>query len=209
MTDQLHELTGRPGLPPALRRMVLAGAAVWRADWQTLRAVAADAHTSGQGREDLEETLLQAILFCGFPRVVTAFGELNEAWPTATAPRGGELPRDAALRAGDELFSAIYGKNDRAVRELLRAGHGELHDFVFEAAYGRILCRPHLPPRTRELLAVGLLAAQDQLRQFVAHGRGARHFGASDAELREVLVTVFGDDEGGAERTAAWLARLR
>ncbi|MCB9877553.1 MAG: carboxymuconolactone decarboxylase family protein [Planctomycetes bacterium] len=208
MSDVLQILT-RPHLAPALRRMILIGAAVWRADWATLRVVAADAHASSQSRADLEEVLLQAILFCGFPRVVTAFGELNEAWPTDDAPRGGALPRDDALRAGDALFTAIYGKNDAAVRALLRSGHGELHDFVFEAAYGRILCRPHLPPRTRELLAVGLLAAQDQVRQFVAHARGARHFGASDAELREVLVTVFGEHPAGGDRADAWSARLR
>jgi alkylhydroperoxidase/carboxymuconolactone decarboxylase family protein YurZ len=92
------------------------------------------------------------------------------------------------------------------VRGLLASFHGEFHDFVLEAAYGRILARPGLSPLRRELLAVGLLAAQDQQRQFLAHARGALAFGAQRTQLREVLATVFGAD---APAVDDWLARVR
>lgn len=201
---QLDELLLREGLAAPLRLMVLAIAAVWRADWDTLQACARAAAARSLPRQDLEETLLQSVLFCGFPRAVTAFEQLGEAWPTATAPAGGGLPPSQQVPAGKALFSRIYGPNEASVRAMLKTFHGEFHDFVLEAAYGRILTRPHLEPRVREVLAVAVLAAQDQVRQFVAHARGALHFGSNLAELRETLVSVF----GATARVETWLARL-
>jgi len=196
---------GSPELPERMRWLVQIGVSIWRADWPQLEHTASTAKATGMPRADCEEVLLQAVLFCGFPRVVTAFEALGAAWPVGNAPRGGALPREEQATAGRELFAAIYGRNDQAVRGMLAGYHQEFHDFVLEAAYGRILARPGLPPRERELIAVGLLAAMDQLRQFVAHARGALHFGSSIAELREVLALVLGE----SPQVDAWLHRVR
>lgn len=201
----LDALLARPGLAPRERLLVYLAVAVWRAEWPAVGAVAAAADAHGVPRADLEETLLQTVLFCGFPRVVTAFEHLAAAWPAAAPPRGGALPIADQRAAGRALFAAIYGRNDAAVRAMLASFHQEFHDFVLEAAYGRVLSRPGLTPHVRELLAVGLLAAMDQQRQFVAHARGALQFGSSRAELREVLVTAF----GGESAVEPWLARIR
>jgi len=205
----LADLLLRPGLDANLRLLVAAAAAIWRADWPTLQLAARLGRERGQPRQDFEETLLQAVLFYGFPRVITAFEQLAEAWPSERPPTGGALPEGERERAGRELFAAIYGKNDEAVRELLRGYHQELHDFVLSAAYGRILTRPHLSGRDREVVAVAVLATQGQVRQFAGHARGARHLGATDEQLREALVTVFGDGEAHARELDGWLGRLR
>jgi 4-carboxymuconolactone decarboxylase len=202
---QIDELLAREGLPPPLRLMVLAIVAVWRADPDALQACAHAAAARALPRQDLEETLLQAVLFCGFPRVVTAFEQLNEAWPASTPPAGGGLPPAEQGPAGEALFARIYGRNTAAVHAMLKGCHRDFHDFVLEAAYGRVLTRPHLGPRVREVLAVAALAAQGQVRQFVAHARGALHFGSNKGELRETLVTVFGE----SAQVGHWLARLR
>lgn len=215
----LDELLARPGLPPALRLLVLALTATWRGDWSTLAACARKARDAGRPRQDFEETLLQAVLFAGFPRVVTAFETLNEVWPTTSPPTGGALPVAEQAAAGNALFAAIYGRNEAAVHAMLRSCHADFHDFVLEAAYGRVLSRPWLSPRDRELLACGVLAAQDQLRQFAGHARGAVQLGSSRDELREVLATVFAPltigKVGATERTgvgvaadAPWEARI-
>lgn len=188
---------------PELARLITA---VWRGDWATFARAAAAARAAGAPRSDLEETVLQAVLFCGIPRVVTAFEKLGEAWPVAAAPTGGGLPRDEQAAAGNALFTAIYGRNDASVRRMLRSGHGEFHDFVLEAAYGRILARPGLTPHDREVLACAALAAQGQKRQFVAHARGAGHFGADKETLTRALEAAFEDT---AERVDPWVALLR
>lgn len=199
------ELLARPDLDRSTRLLAMALVAIWRGDWPALERTAATGREDGMPRAQFEETLLQAVLFCGFPRVVTAFETLAAAWPAAAAPGGGALPRDQQEAAGRALFAAIYGRNDATVRAMLQGCHQEFHDFVLEAAYGRILCRPGMSPQLRELLAVAVLAAMGQLRQFVAHARGALHFGASRAQLREVLVTALGDELAADD----WLVRVR
>ena len=203
---QIERQLAREGLAPQTRVLVGMAAAVWRADWPTLTAWSESARDRGHPRDGLEETLLMCVLFCGFPRVITAWEHFAAAWPVDVPPSGGALPQDQQLQAGGELFASIYGKNDEAVRAMLRGYHQELHDFVLESAYGRILARPGLPGVTRELVAVGVLAAQGQKRQFAGHARGAQHLGATREQLREVLATAFDGDE---DRIGEWFGRVR
>ena len=49
------------------------------------------------------------------------------------------------------------------------------------------------------LLAVGALALMDQRPQLIAHARGAMHFGATQADLEEVLFTVTLDEDHARE----------
>jgi alkylhydroperoxidase/carboxymuconolactone decarboxylase family protein YurZ len=111
-----------------------------------------------------------------------------EALASAPAPGGGGLPAERQAAAGRELFAAIYGKNDAPVRALLRSFHSEFHDFVLEAAYGRVLTRPGLAAKERELLAAAALAAMAQTPQLVAHARGALRFGATEDEVRGAIA---------------------
>jgi 4-carboxymuconolactone decarboxylase len=189
----LSPLLARPGLDRGTRLLVLSQVAIGPADWALFDAVLAAARHERLARGDFEEALLQATLFFGFPRLVSAFERLHAAWPADAPPAGGEVPADRRAAEGRALFAAIYGRNDAAVRTHLRALHAEFHDFVLEAAYGRILARPGLPPRTRELLAVGALAALRQVPQLVAHARGALGFGAARGEVRESIVCALGD----------------
>jgi alkylhydroperoxidase/carboxymuconolactone decarboxylase family protein YurZ len=77
---------------------------------------------------------------------------------------------------------------------MLRSFHGEFHDFVLSAAYGRILTRPGLTGRQRELLATGALQTLQQVPQLVAHARGALTLGATETEVREALYTADPDE---------------
>jgi alkylhydroperoxidase/carboxymuconolactone decarboxylase family protein YurZ len=193
-TSDLSPLLARPGLDRGTRLLVLSQVAIGPADWALFDAVLAAARRERLARGDFEEALLQATLFFGFPRLVSAFERLAAAWPAdAPTTAGGEVPTERRAAAGRALFAAIYGRNDATVRAHLRALHAEFHDFVLEAAYGRILARPGLPPRTRELLAVGALAALRQVPQLVAHARGALGFGAARDEVRESIVCALGD----------------
>lgn len=176
-------------LPPDERALAVAKAAIAPADWERFAEAAVGAKERHAPRAAWEEMLLQAVLFYGFPRVVTAFGQLADAWPAPQPPAGdGALPRDEQPAAGHALFDAIYAANADGVHAMLRGYHPEFHDFVLESAYGRILARPGLPARLRELLAVTALGALGQRPQLIAHGRGALHFGASVDEVEECLV---------------------
>ncbi len=193
MSD-LAALFARPGLAAEVRANVLLQAAVVRGDWPRATAAVVLARAHGCRRELLAEGLLQGILFYGFPRSISAFEILDREWPAAAIEAGRTRTPPEELAAGRALFAAVYGRNTDAVEAMLAGFHGELRDFVLEVAYGRILSRPSLPAVTREVIAVGVLAALDQTPQMVGHGRGALRMGATREQLREALLTALGDD---------------
>jgi 4-carboxymuconolactone decarboxylase len=56
-----------------------------------------------------------------------------------------------------------------------------------DTGYGRVLARPGLSTRARELITVAALAAMARERQLVSHLLGASRVGASRAELRRAI----------------------
>lgn len=180
-------------LERSTRLLVLTQVAIWPADWPQFDAILRRAQIEGVARATIDEVLLQAVLFFGFPRLVSAFERLQAVWPQQHNSTSPAVPTEQRSEAGRSLFAAIYGKNDVTVRSLLASFHQEFHDFVLEAAYGRILARKGLDARTRELIAVGALAVLRQLPQLVAHGRGAITFGASSDAVREAIHCAIDD----------------
>lgn len=190
----LDRLLERPGMQAEARLLVAAQGAVWPGDQELFAECVAAGRELGMRRQAFEETLLQAVLFCGFPRVINASRVLHEDWPPAAPPAGGGLPIEQQRAAGEALFASIYGDNSETVKGMLLSYHRELHDFVLDTAYGRILTRPGLEPSVRELMAVGVLALTGQIPQMVAHGRGARNWGATAEELHETVYTTTRSD---------------
>jgi 4-carboxymuconolactone decarboxylase len=207
--SELESLLNRPGLAPELRVLVDVSVRTWRADWQGLARTFEAAQDRGVSRMTIEETLLQCVLFCGFPRAIAAFGALDEHWPSPSRVDDAAVPLAERASAGLRLFDGVYGENAGAVRAMLHDYHPELHDFVLEEAYGRILSRSTLSARTRELIAVGALAAMDQLPQLVAHARGALAFGAEPLEVREALWTALAESRTVDEHMRRITARTR
>lgn len=108
---------------------------------------------------------------------------------TAESPPLVEPPRSrsADRSRGEALFRAIYGNSSDAVLLALDAVAADYSTWVLEDAYGRVLARPGIAARQRELLAVAALAALDCPAQLKSHLRGALRLGASRAAVAHVL----------------------
>lgn len=147
---------------------------------------------SGPLDRGLREAVFMVHLFAGMPRQVEAYEVLDRAGGL------GPLEPDEATGEGDQvergraLFGLIYGQNQAAVEARLHGFHPDFGRFILGHAYGRVLARPGLTPRQRELLAVGALAALGQERQLASHARGAVHAGASKDEVEAALAEVEG-----------------
>lgn len=199
----IQDLLGRPHLEDELRLLVLTSVSACRGAFDTLAEALTTARGLGMRRAAFEETLLQSVLFCGFPRCVTAFEALRDRWPGSPSA-GGAVPAEHWRAEGQRFFDVVYAHRSAEVGAMLRGLSPSFHDFVLESAYGRVLARPGLDPRTRELIAVGALAALEQIPQLIAHGRGALRCGATGDEVDEALFTAVGEH---AQR-GAWLARI-
>jgi 4-carboxymuconolactone decarboxylase len=147
---------------------------------------------AGEDRVAVEEVLLQSYLFLGFPAALNGMSLWRKVLPAAAVPppvagrRGDEL---LSWRArGEEVCSQVYaGQYDR-LRAHVSALHPELEAWMLEEGYGKVLGRPGLGLRVRELCVVALLAGLDAVPQLFAHLRGALNVGASEADVAETLA---------------------
>jgi 4-carboxymuconolactone decarboxylase len=131
------------------------------------------------------EAILQTHLFAGYPRTINALGVVRAAG--VVAGQEGEEDPSIWLRLGEQSCRTIYGNAYEALRRRVASLHGDLDRWMVEIGYGRILSRPGLTLRQRELCALAVLAGQDVVPQLKSHILGAIHAGASQAECRAVL----------------------
>jgi 4-carboxymuconolactone decarboxylase len=63
-----------------------------------------------------------------------------------------------------------------------------LQEFVTTACWNDIWTRPGLDRRTRSLLNLGMLTAQNRMHEFAVHVRGAVRNGCTITEIQEVIL---------------------
>ena len=166
-------------------------------DGDAAKAAVDSCRIAGCTRLALEETLLQAVLFFGFPRVVVAFGVLEDAWPPSDEElhaRPVPIPADEHGGRGRRLFGDVYGDKADRVLGKLHGFHPEFAAFVVESAYGRILARPGLETVERELLACAALTLLRQPEQLLSHVLGAVRCGAAPEDVLQIIAAAGGDE---------------
>ena len=160
-------------------------------------------------RTAVEEVILQSHLFVGFPDALNALGAWREV-SGVPAPAG--LEEDAATweARGEAVCETVYGANYRRLRENVRALHPDFEGWMVAGGYGRVIGRPGLELRTRELCIAALLAVWNVPRQLHSHLRGALNAGASVNEVDEAVdVACAFVDGGAAARVRALWAEIR
>lgn len=174
------------------------------------------------GRREVEEALLQAHLFVGFPVVLAALEAWRERVPLPPASSAGAGPphggtgrgrggRGAWRERGERLCREVYGSAYEKLRRNVMRLHPDLDRWMVEDGYGKVLGRPGLDLRTRELCIVAQLAVGAALPQLHSHLRGALRSGASADQVAGALEAGLRHSESGrraAEARACW-ARVR
>lgn len=142
---------------------------------------------------EIEETILQAYLFLGYPAALNTFA----LWRDLTA---GDVERDAGEGPlptpddpsgwevrGEAVCRVVYGGQYERLRANVRRLHPDMEHWMVVEGYGKVLGRPGLELKVRELCIVVILAVQGAPRQLYSHLRGALHAGARDEEIEGAL----------------------
>jgi len=156
----------------------------------------------------VDEAILQAYLFVGFPAVLGVLGrwrELSPASPavTETEPATLEVYRER----GEALCRTIYGDAYDSLRANIRGLHPTLDRWMIEEGYGKTLSRPVLTPIERELCIVALLAAGGWEPQLRSHLLGALNVGATPAAVEGALragLSLVSDPGSRRQAEALW-----
>jgi len=155
----------------------------------------------------IEELLLQSLLVVGYPLALVAFG----AWRRVggPAPVEGDGAEDLAhadwqswATRGAAVCREVYGRAYHKLLVNLRALHPALEDLVLVDAYGKVIGRPGLDLKRRELCTVATTAVLGTADQLHSHLRGALNTGASGDEIEGVLELVDGDLDPERRRSA-------
>ena len=163
--------------------------------------------------EWVEELILQTYLFAGFPRALNGMREWRRA-SGRPAPRADEGTDYAGAeewrRRGEETCATVYGPFYGKLRPNIAELHPALDAWMIVEGYGKVLSRPALDLRRRELCIVAACAAARQDRQLHSHLHGALHAGATRDEVTATLAAVaelVGEDD--RRRYDALWARVR
>src|SRR5213595_2463712 len=127
------------------------------------------------------------------------FGVWREVSGPVSGPRDGggeELAREdwqAWAQRGSTVCAAVYGRAYHKLLLNLRALHPALEDLVLVDAYGKVIGRPGLDLKRRELCTVAAIAVLGAAQQLHSHLRGALNTGASREEVEAVLAVIDAD----------------
>jgi len=192
-------------LDAATAALVRVAAAIPDADEATLEAVVRAAVDAGAELSWLDELVLAGVLFAGFPRGLVYAATLQRVAPHR--PDGGDATEydrwKEWARRGQATCRTIYGPNYQKLRENVLKLHPVLDAWIVVDGYGRILSRPGLDLRRRELCAVAMLVPEATPRQLHSHLRGALNAGATREEVSAVIALVAAEPHVRPERVAA------
>lgn len=182
------------GLDPQTLALVRIAVATATGDETKLRDRMTAARAANVAPQWVDELLLQSFLNVGYPLALVAFG----VWRSVTGagpPQGRGEPVAHAdwerwTKRGVEACGEVYGRTYHKLLLNLRALHPAIEPLVVVDAYGKILGRPGLDSKRRELCTLAAIAMQNTPRQLHAHLRGALNTGSTREEVDEVIAIV-------------------
>lgn len=180
-------------LDEATRELVRVAAVVASGTEAEIRSAMTRATSARVPRVWVEELILQTYLFAGFPRALNAMREWRKASGSPAPERDeGERPDATAEWAeeGEQTCHTVYGDMYERLRVNIRALHPALDSWMIVEGYGKVLSRPGLDLKRRELCVIAACAVLEQERQLHSHLHGAVNAGATHAEVDATLAVV-------------------
>jgi 4-carboxymuconolactone decarboxylase len=182
-----------PALDASTRELVRLAAVVASGTEAEIRAAMVRVASADVPAVWIEELILQTYLFGGFPRGLNAMREWRRASgrPAPERDEGERLDSTASwARDGERTCRTVYGEMYERLRVNIRELHPALDTWMIVEGYGKVLSRPGLDLKRRELCIVAACAVLEQERQLHSHLHGALNAGATVADVEETLGVV-------------------
>jgi 4-carboxymuconolactone decarboxylase len=104
-----------------------------------------------------------------------------------TAPEARAEKRAQWRKRGEGVCKIVYaGQYDR-LRENIARLHPDMERWMVEEGYGKVLSRPGLELKVRELCIIGVLVGLDAPQQLFSHLRGALNAGATTDDVETAV----------------------
>ena len=192
-------------MTPATRALIALCAAVGARNCAAL-SITIDTAAEHADVGEAEEALLQCYLFVGYPVALQALG----MWRERTGNAAPSKPRADDCRKrktrGEQVCETVYAGQYGKLRENIAKLHPDMERWMLEDGYGKVLSRPGLDLKTRELCIIGVLVGLDAPQQLYSHLRGALNAGATPEEVETAVEIAAGQASLAAKENArgAW-----
>lgn len=130
--------------------------------------------------KEVEEVILQTLLFAGFPRTIEALDVLRNLAPDYSPEIHQRFP---SVNRGTLTCQKIYGTKFDTLLVKMNRLHPDLTRWMLEDGYGRVLSRTGLELKYREWAALVALMATGMVNQFKAHLHGMANVGWSEDDI--------------------------
>jgi 4-carboxymuconolactone decarboxylase len=173
-----------------LLSLIAAGQA--SAVWKVLKGLIGWASQTGVDGRLIYEVLLQGYLFCGYPIAIESLFVFYEIYPANGLSHDNNTsvnsePIGKIKDRGFRTAGKIYGKNLELVHRSITGLSPELGEGMIIEGYGKIISRPYLDIRTRELAIISNLTVLQMPRQLYSHIRGAINVGVRPKQVESII----------------------
>lgn len=150
------------------------------------------AANAGIDRTQLREAVLQSYLFLGYPRMITAAEILNDDGDVSPESQN-VLPYSSAegelwASRGEAVMRQVYGSVFGQLRDRALSRYPEIFRWMVVEGYGKVLARPGLSLKLREIATVSFLIVENRDATLYSHLRGGLNVGVAMTTLREVVA---------------------
>lgn len=202
----------QPDFAQISRALALYSSAIALAHERVLKSAILKAASLGAGIDLIYETMLQSYLFLGFPRMLTAAECFQEVFPEFTKELKVAEPTSGLFEnwfnRGTELCRRVYGENFDRLKKRISLFSPEIYLWMALEGYGKVLSRPGLNIRDRELAIVGALMMDNRPKQLYSHIRGALNVGVDETTLRLVINDLEYVTPEGYESAQVYLKQI-
>ena len=188
-------------LTPSVRALIAMCAAVGARNRAAL-ASTIDSAADQADPSEAEEALLQSYLFVGFPLALQALAMWRERTGKSAPSSAGEEASDNWRARGELVCETVYAGQYARLRENIARVHPDMERWMLEEGYGKVLGRPGLDLKVRELCIVGILVGLDAPQQLFSHLRGALNAGATTEEVESAVEIACGHSSVAARESA-------
>jgi 4-carboxymuconolactone decarboxylase len=139
--------------------------------------------------DDAEEALLQSYLFVGYPIALQALSMWRERTGREPPEPSAKDPPSTWRKRGEAVCEQVYAGQYKRLRGNIARLHPDIERWMLDEGYGKVLSRPQMDLKVRELCIIGVLVGLDAPQQLYSHLRGALNVGATPDEV-ELAVDI-------------------
>ena len=184
----------RPDFEEIPRHLAVYSASIALADEDILKKSALLAQNAGVDIAEIYEVMLQSYLFLGFPRMLNAAECFIESFPDFTVHlkvrKFGSGQLEKWQRSGTSLCQKVYAGNFTKLKRRISQFSPDIFNWMILEGYGKVLSRPGLDIRRRELAVVACLMIDKCPKQLFSHIRGALNVGVAGPFIKATIDDV-------------------